>query len=74
MKAVLVGIKALDFKGEDGPVKMTKWFLNFPGDGVEGHEVGWITWDEMKRGKPPIFKPGEEVTVAYNKYGKLNLA
>ena len=74
MLATVVGIKKLDFSGKDGQVKRTMFYLNFPGENVEGNEVGSVSWDEIaKKKSPPEYSVGEIIEVEYNKYGKLVL-
>ena len=73
MEALVVGIKKLDFTANDGPVRRTQFYLNFPSDNVEGQDVGSLSWDEMRNGPPPNIGVGELIQVEYNKSGKLRL-
>ena len=74
MMATVVGVKKLDFTGNDGQVKRTIFYLNLPDENVEGYEVGSVSWDELKKQAPPKYELGEVVEVQYNKYGKLSIA
>jgi len=73
MIATVVGKRRSDFMGNDGAVKNTKWYITYAADGVEGHEVGFVSWDELKNGTPPAVELGGTLEVEYNKYGKLKL-
>lgn len=74
MQAIVVGIKELDFKADDGPVKRTVYYVNHPASDVEGYETGSVSWDELRKGAPPLIGIGEVIDVEYNRRGKLVLS
>jgi len=74
MKAKIIGVKKVDFNSNDGPVKLTQFFVNHKEDNVEGLVSNVVTHNDMRNGPPPVCKIGEEYEVEYNKYGKLRFA
>lgn len=73
MDAKVVGKKLVDFVDEKTSerVRMTKFFLNLPGENVTGFEVGSVSWNEMRNGAAPVIAVGDVIEVEYNKYGRL---
>jgi hypothetical protein len=75
MKAQIVGRKRSDFQGKEGPVKSMRFHVIVDtGECDEGHESGFVTWNEIEKGKAPDLKIGSEIEVSYNKYGRLQMA
>ena len=72
MKAKVVGKKKVEFTGDSGAVKMTKFFVTVDtGETDEGIEVDLISWNEIENGPPPELRIGQDIEAAYNKRGKL---
>ena len=67
MEAIVVGIKKMDFQGSDGPVKRTTYYVNHPGRDVEGFETGYLSWDELRNGPPPLHAIGEVIEVEHGR-------
>ena len=74
MKAKIVGMKKLDFQGNEGPVKITMYYLNMRSENVECYETNVTSHNELRNGPPPPIKIGDEIDVEYNKNGKLRLS
>ena len=73
MEAVVVGIKKVNFtpQGEKDPVKRTVYFVNHPGENVEGFESNKVSWDEVTKGEPPKIAIGEIIEVEMGNNSKL---
>jgi hypothetical protein len=69
MEAIIVGIKKLDYESAKGPVKATMYYVNHPGEEMEGYEAGEIYWNELKKGAPPNHAIGEIIEVETGRYG-----
>jgi len=71
MHATVVGINKTEFRGNDGPVKNTKYNLVVESQAItEGHDIDSISWNEIEDGKPPAIKLGDKVEVHYIKQGQ----
>jgi hypothetical protein len=72
MQVQVIGKKAMDFMGKEGPVRMTHFYVAFASEGVEGHETGVVKWDEIWTGRrAPNYSIGEIVEAQYNNRGYL---
>jgi len=75
MKAKIVGIKRLDFEGEDGKsVNLHQYnvvFNDATDTDMEGQSVAKVSWNVNARGAAPAHKTGDVIEILYNKSGKL---
>jgi hypothetical protein len=70
MKATLLGIRVLDFTGNDGnAVKGTQLHVAFAEDGIDGHAVDKL-FVKPEVQIPKGIKPGDEITIMFNRRGK----
>jgi hypothetical protein len=73
MKGKIVGIKKTDTNIEGRQFKSTKFnlILDYVEKGLDGQDVGVLTWNELESGVPPNLRIGQDVEVTYNKKAKL---
>ncbi|MCL2820980.1 MAG: hypothetical protein FWD38_09190 [Oscillospiraceae bacterium] len=73
MTAKVVGIKKTDVTINGERIKSTKFNLVLDSEvnGLTGHDVDVLSWNELNLGEPPSIEVGNEIEVEYQKTGKL---
>ena len=76
MKGTILGIRELDFVGQDDrAVKKTQYWVGFKARGTEGQQAEKITWDVgFEKAEAPILSIGEVVEVERSAKGRLQFS